>query len=80
MRIAIVIYGLSIIALGILAFLKPQLVAAKLTDFYMAYPIIRFAGKKQLTSRPIFVRFFGFVVIVVGIVALLLTLLIDSRL
>ena len=80
MRIAIVIYGISIIALGILVFLKPQLVAAKLTDIYMAYPIIRFAGKKQLTSRPVFVRILGFVVIAVGIVALLLTLLIVDRL
>ena len=52
---------------GFYIFLKPQLIASFLTKFYSNYPIIHYAGDKQLTSRPIFIRVVGIVIIFVGL-------------
>lgn len=48
--------------------LRPASVAEKIKLFYSGYPIIRYAGDKQLTSRYGFVRLVGFVLVIVGII------------
>ena len=56
---------------GFYIFLRPHIIASFLTKFYSNYPIIHYAGDKQLTSRPVFIRFVGIVIIFVGLVGIL---------
>jgi hypothetical protein len=51
--------------------LRPESVAEKIQLFYSKYPIIRHAGKDQLTSRTSLVRVIGVVFIIVGIICLI---------
>ena len=52
-----------ILLVGIYVFIRPADVAEKIRKFYSQYPIVRYAGSKQLTSRTVFVRLLGLVVI-----------------
>jgi hypothetical protein len=67
-KIFLFIFSLLIIAGGFYVFAKPHSIASFLKIFYGNYPIVRYAGEKQLTSRPIFIRFGGIVIIIVGLV------------
>jgi hypothetical protein len=60
-----------ICGVGMYLCLRPASVADKIKSFYSRYPIIRYAGEKQLTSRSAFVRLVGVVLIIVGIICLL---------
>ena len=55
---------------GVYIWLRPELVAEKIQLFYSRYPIIKYAGKKQLTSRYSLIRLVGVVFIIVGIICL----------
>jgi uncharacterized membrane protein HdeD (DUF308 family) len=50
--------------------LRPKAIAEKIKSFYSGYPIIRYIGEKQLTSRYGLVRLIGIVFIIVGIICL----------
>lgn len=50
---------------------KPQPISSFLRTLYSNYPLVRYAGEKQLTSRPVFIRFFGIVIIFAGLVGIL---------
>jgi len=60
--------SILISCVGAYVFLRPGSVAEKIKLFYSGYPIIRYAGAKQLTSRSSLVRLVGVVLIIVGII------------
>lgn len=60
--------GILISAFGIFLLCKPALIADKLKSFYSNYPLVRYAGDKQLRSRPGLVRVAGVVFIAVGLI------------
>jgi hypothetical protein len=64
------IISLFIVLGGLYIFLKPDIVAAKIKVFYSNYPLIRYAGEKQLTSRQGFVKSAGIVIIIIGLICL----------
>jgi hypothetical protein len=65
------IFSLLLICLGGYVFFRPVVVSEKITKFYSNYPIIRYSGEKQLTSRPGLVRVVGAVIAVVGTLCLI---------
>ncbi len=75
MNLFIFLYSLLIVFFGLFIFSKPQLVASKLKDFYRNYPPIRYTKEKKLTSRPIFIRVAGIVIISVGLVVFVMSIL-----
>ena len=54
---------------GVYLLVWPAYVMGGLQRFYARYPIVRYASKMQLSSRPGFIRVLGGVLIVVGLVA-----------
>ena len=52
---------------GIFIFKKPEVIASFLKSFYSKYPLVQYAGEKQLTNRPVFIRLLGIVIIFVGL-------------
>jgi len=62
--------SILILCLGAYVCLRPASVAEKIKSFYGKYPIVKYAGEKQLTSRTGFVRFVGAVIIIVGLISL----------
>jgi hypothetical protein len=60
--------SILICCVGAYVWFRPAFIAEKIGHFYSRYPIIRYAGEKQLTSRSRFVRLIGLVVFVVGII------------
>lgn len=62
--------GILISCLGAYVFWKPEIIANKVKMFYMEYPIIKYAGEKQLTSRNGFVRIVGALLFIIGIISL----------
>ena len=65
------LFSILILSLGSYIFIKPNTISKMVTRFYSNYPIIRYAGQKQLTNRPIFIRIFGIAIIMVGLFGLL---------
>lgn len=64
------IINILIMLAGFYIFIKPAVVAAKIKLFYSNYPIIRYSGEKQLTSRLGFIRCTGITMIIVGLLGL----------
>jgi uncharacterized membrane protein HdeD (DUF308 family) len=62
------IISIFIIVFGIFLVIKPAIVAEKLKSFYSGYPLVRYAGERQLTSRPQFIIVVGIVIIIVGLI------------
>ena len=60
--------SIALLCLGAYIYLRPISVARKIQLFYSKEPIIRYAGEKQLTSRPVFVRLLGIVIGIIGII------------
>lgn len=56
-----------ILCIGVYVVVRPVFVSEKIKKFYSNYPIIRYAGDKQLTSRSCFVRFLGIILIIIGL-------------
>ncbi|MBN2179212.1 MAG: hypothetical protein JW743_07255 [Deltaproteobacteria bacterium] len=63
--------SLLILLVGVYVYLRPSFVAEKIKSFYIKYPIIRYAGEKQLTSRPGFVKIIGIILVIVGIACII---------
>lgn len=59
--------SILILCVGIYVCARPADVAEKIKTFYSNYPVIRDAGAEQLTSRSIFVRILGVVIIILGL-------------
>lgn len=59
--------SIAILCVGIYVIARPVAIAEKIKSFYSNYPIIRYSGEKQLTSRLGFVRLIGAVLIIVGL-------------
>jgi hypothetical protein len=59
-----------IVCVGVYVFARPATISEKIKSFYSNYPIIRYAGEKQLTSRLGFVRFIGATLVIVGFICL----------
>jgi uncharacterized membrane protein HdeD (DUF308 family) len=62
------IISIFIIVFGIFLLIKPTVVAEKLKSFYRGYPLVHYAGERQLTSRPQFIIVAGIVIIIVGLI------------
>lgn len=60
--------GVLISGVGIYLYWRPASVAEKIKLFYSRYPIIRYAGEEQLTSRSGLVRLVGVVFVIVGVI------------
>ena len=71
--LGLVIASLLIIGFGVFIIFKSTLVAEKLKRFYSRYPLVRYAGEKQLSSRNSYVVALGIVIVLVGIVCLVST-------
>jgi len=63
--------SILILCLGIYMLVRPDTVSKKIKRFYSNYPIIRYAGEKQLTSRSSFVKLLGIVFIILGLLIFL---------
>lgn len=63
--------SIFIIIFGAFLTIKPNIVAKKLKSFYSRYPIVRYAGEKQLTSRPKFIVVLGIIIIFIGLLCLI---------
>ncbi len=59
-----------IICLGVFVFMRPTIVSEKIRIFYSHYPIIKYAGVKQLSSRNAFVKSIGIVLVFLGVICL----------
>ncbi len=66
-KTALQITSILILCVGIYVCARPAAVAEKIKIFYSNYPVIRYAGAEQLTSRSIFVRVLGVVIVIVGL-------------
>jgi hypothetical protein len=68
-------WGLIIGAAGIYAVARPQKTAEKIKNFYSKYPLIHYAGDRQLTARPGYVKTIGgvFIAMDVFIIVVLFT-------
>ena len=64
------IASIIIISFGCFILLKPKLVAATLKSFYKKYPLVRYAGDDQLTTRPAIVRLLGVTIIITGVICM----------
>lgn len=62
--------GAIFIAIGLLMIVRPSFVAKKLRDFYVKYPLVRYAGQKQLTSRSSYIVVLGFLFVAIGVYVL----------
>jgi hypothetical protein len=62
--------SILISCVGVYVCLRPASVAEKISLFYREYPIIKYDGEKQLTSRSGLVRLVGVVLVIVGIIFL----------
>lgn len=60
-------WGLIIGAAGIYAATHPQKTAEKIKNFHSKYPLIHYAGDRQLTARPGYVKAIGGVFIAMGV-------------
>ncbi len=67
---ASLIGGALFIVLGVYLLLQPSKFAKTLQQFYSNYPLVRYAGQKQLRSRNSFVVGLGITFITVGTLAL----------
>jgi uncharacterized membrane protein HdeD (DUF308 family) len=63
--------AIGVIALGVFLVARPGRVSKALMTFYSKYPLVRYAGERQLTGRNAFVVALGIVLIVTGLVGLL---------
>ena len=59
-----------LITLGVLLIRRANTVATILKKFYLQYPLVRYAGDKQLTAREGFFVAFGVVLILIGSVVI----------
>ena len=65
------IFAIAIVIFGIFLIVRPKLAAEHLKRFYGRYPIIRYAGDRQLTTRPNFIIILGIIIVFIGIIALI---------
>jgi len=70
---------LIVILIGIYMYVKPDVVARKIKVFYSNYPLVHYAGEKQLTSRPIFIKILGIVFVLGGMIIFLGTIFLSLR-
>ena len=61
---------LILVLLGLFIIFKPNYVIEQVKKFYSNYPIIKYAGLKELTSRKVFIIIVGFIFIIIGVVYL----------
>jgi hypothetical protein len=61
----------AIILLGAIIAAKPSFWSELLFKFYKDYPLVRYAGEKQLRSRNSFMFFLGILLIVLGLLGIL---------
>lgn len=69
-KIFLKVFSILIIGVGIFLVNRPNILINKLRSFYSRYPIVRYAGEKQLTSRPQFIIIVGIVAIIIGVICL----------
>lgn len=62
--------AILIACLGFYVFIRSQFVAEKIKTFYSDYPLVRYAGEKQLTIRAGLVKVVGAVLIFIGVFCL----------
>lgn len=67
----LVAIAIGIMVFGFFIILRPGLIAQNLQKFYSRYPLVRYAGERQLRSRNPFVIILGIVIFIVGFIALL---------
>ena len=63
--------ALILVGIGLFLVLKPGRVAEALKGFYSNYPLVRYAGERQLKSRNSFILILGVALILLGMVGLL---------
>lgn len=63
----LLIASILIIIGGFYICLRPKTIGQFLKNFYGNYPLVQYAGEKQLTTRNIFVRLIGILFIAVGL-------------
>lgn len=59
--------GTAFVVLGIYMVARPSNVAEKLRVFYSKYPLVRYAGQRQLTSRTSYIVVLGLLFVAIGI-------------
>lgn len=62
--------AVGVIFLGAFVCIRARTVSAKISSFYSNYPLVRYAGKEQLKSRPVYIRIIGVVIALVGVLCL----------
>jgi hypothetical protein len=69
-KVLLSLASILISCMGIFIFLRPVFISEKMKNFYSNYPIIKYAGDSQLTTRSGFMKIVGAVLFVVGIICL----------
>lgn len=69
-RIYLYIAATLLSCVGAYIWFRPNVIADKITYFYSRYPIIRYAGEKQMKARSGFVRLIGIVFFILGIICI----------
>ena len=69
---SLLIFASLLIAIfGLYVLFNPEIVGKKIRILYSNYPIVRYANKEQLTTRNIFLRIIGLLIIVVGLLGVI---------
>ena len=68
------IIGIAFILLGTYIIVRRRYVARVLREFYLQYPIVRYSGRSQLSSRPIYIIALGITFLVIGLIGITLFL------
>lgn len=69
-NLSLIVAGILISLAGMYVCARPAIVAARLKRFYSRYPLVRYAGMRQLTARPGIVRVLGVMMTMLGILSL----------
>jgi len=59
---------LCLIIFGVAIFIKADTASQILKKFYSQYPVFKYAGDKQLSNRPIFIKAFGVIVVLLALI------------
>ncbi len=60
-----------LLCIGLFLIIRPNDSSKRLQQFYIKYPLFRYAGEKQLATRPSFMRLFGFTLIMLLILLII---------
>lgn len=68
-NVILFVFLLGVFFLGVLCITKPNSVADSLRRFYSNYPLVRYAGHRQLIAKPLYIMILGAVFLLIVVFA-----------